>query len=130
VRALRSDLDEVGEGDELVLGPPTARTPDGEVHWDCATLAEQRREDFQCERCGAQYNDDGRASDTGWIVEALGPLLCPACMTPAEDREHTQTFLDQVTLGQLVSEFDGREYPPDLAALAEAEAERLRRGGA
>jgi hypothetical protein len=54
-------------------------------------------------------------------------VLCPACITLAEDRADTQAFLDQATLGRLASEFDGREYPPDLAALAEADAERLRR---
>jgi hypothetical protein len=76
---------------------------------------------------GARFHDDGRASDAGWIVEALGRLLCPDCITPKEDREDTQAFLDQVTLGQVDAEVEGREYPPDLAALAEAEAERLRR---
>ena len=115
------------EGDELSF-ELTAQTPEGEVHWDCATLAEQRREEWQCERCGAQFYDDGRDSDAGWIAETwLHRLLCPDCITPEEDRENTLAFLDVVTRGQLINELDGREYPPDLAALAEHEAERLRR---
>jgi hypothetical protein len=116
------------EGDELSLAP-TARTPEGEVHWDCATLAEQRREDFQCERCGAQYNDDGSDSDAGWIVEfgEHARMLCPDCITPEEDRADTLQFIDTVTRGQLYQELEGREYPPELAARAEYEAERLRR---
>ena len=124
---------EIGGGDvtgdgTLALPEATCETVTGTVHWDCATLAEQRAEDFQCERCGAQFHDDGRDSDAGWIV-TFSPthVLCPNCQTLAEDREHTVAFLDQVTLGQLNAELSGEHYPADLAALAEREAERLQR---
>jgi hypothetical protein len=97
------------DGDELTL-VFTARTPEGGVHWDCATLAEQRREDFQCEFCGAQYYNDGSDSDKGWIVE-LDQLLCPDCITPEEDHEDAPKFIDLTTLGQLISELDRRQFP-------------------
>jgi hypothetical protein len=115
-----------GVDDDELPFVPTAWASEGDVHWDCATLAEQRREDFKCERCGTQFYDDGRDSDAGWITEPHR-LLCPDCITPKEDREDTQKFLDVVTRGQLIAELDGRDYPADLAALAEHEAERLRR---
>lgn len=120
---------EIEDDDDLLILPEaTLETKDGTVHWDCGTLEEQRAEDFQCERCGDQYHDDGRESDAGWIVEAVpNHVLCPRCQTREENREHIQGFLDTVTRGQLNSELKGEEYPPDLAALAETLAKQLER---
>ena len=117
------DPEELWLPDPLPVG-----TVDGEVHRDCATLAEQRYADSRCQRCGTQFHDDGRDSDAGWITDVDSHrLLCPDCITPAEDRAYTQQFLDTITRGQLYSELEHRDYPSDLAALAAIEAERLRR---
>ena len=40
----RRRLHPAPEGEEPEPFKPTVWTPEGEVHWSCATLAEQRRE--------------------------------------------------------------------------------------
>jgi hypothetical protein len=98
------------------------------AHWDCMTLTEQRREDFQCERCGAQFHDDGRETDAGWITSFdEGPFLCPACQTPGEDASAVERFADTVETGKEIAASQGRDYPLDLEAVAEAEKARVAR---
>lgn len=98
------------------------------VCWDCLTLAERRRENFQCERCGAQSHDDG-SDDGGWIVE-LPPrpaVLCPDCVTLGEDEADTARLLAMVDAGKRQCATMGTEYPEDLAILAEGERARMDR---
>jgi hypothetical protein len=97
---------------------------DGTVCLDCMTLEERRRHAFQCERCGAQYHDDGRPSDAGWIVES-GRILCPACITEPEDIADTLRFIGTVRRGQRITTREGREYPAELALAAEREIGRI-----
>lgn len=101
-----------------------ARFADGLVCMDCMTVEEQRLDAFQCERCGAQYHDGDRMSDAGWIVEP-DRFLCPDCMTVAEDVADTLRFIDTVRRGQRITTREGREYPADLALLAELQIGRV-----
>lgn len=98
---------------------------DGLVCWDCMTLEERRRDSFQCERCGAQFHDDGRPSDTGWIVEP-DRILCPGDLTSQEHVADTSRFINTVRRGKEIAERDGREYPGELALLAASQVKRLR----
>jgi hypothetical protein len=89
------------------------------------TLEELRRDAFQCERCGAQFQDDGGPSDTGWIVEA-DRILCIGCQTSAEDVAYSSRFINTVRRGQAISRGEGRVYPAELTFVAAREAKRLR----
>ena len=95
-----------------------------------SVLEDRRREDGQCARCGAQFHDDGRASDAGWITpswaaEDPGVFLCPNCQTTDEDEAHTADLLANVEAGKRIADAEGEEYTPDLAALAARERERI-----
>jgi hypothetical protein len=99
--------------------------------WDCLTLEEQRRENFECERCGAQYHDDGRDSDAGWIVEMAARVserrvLCPDCITDEENEEDTVRLIAGVEEGKRRCAAAGERYPADLARLAVLERARLK----
>lgn len=96
--------------------------------WDCLTLEQRRREDCQCERCGAQFHDDGSESDRGWITPAFGPvdrLLCPDCQTIEEQEADTAHLLDMVERGERICAAEGRDYPADLARMTEGAHLRL-----
>jgi hypothetical protein len=95
----------------------------GVACWSCLTLQEQRREQDLCERCGErEFHGDGRGSDEGWLFE--GRLLCPDCITHAEDVGATEEFLAGVERGKRLR---GDDYPADLAALAVRERARIER---
>jgi hypothetical protein len=98
--------------------------------WDCLTQQERRREQFQCERCGAQFHDDGRDSDAGWITPDFGhgpsdQFLCPGCITPEEDRADTEAFLRVAEEGKRLCAAKGEEYPTELDFAAARERARL-----
>lgn len=92
-------------------------TGGGYACWSCLTLEEQRRDQFQCERCGAQFYDDGRDSDSDWIVEP-SRVICPACQTHEEAEAESLRFLEAVDRGIRIRASEGRGYPVDLLELA------------
>lgn len=96
-------------------------TSDGLACPACSTVEETRRQEFQCERCGAQFADDG--SDLGWITpnENGVDFLCPDCQTVSEQEDDLGRQLEMVEEGKRRQAELGQEYPPDLAALAEHE---------
>jgi hypothetical protein len=100
----------------------------GAACWNCLTLAERHGHESQCERCGAQYHDDGRDSDAGWIIGyASLRYLCPDCITLDEDEADTERHLAMVEAGKRHCSAQGKEYPADLAFLGDRERARLDR---
>jgi hypothetical protein len=104
---------------------------DGPACWDCLTQQERRREESRCERCGAQFHDDGRDSDAGWIIPGFGPvdaLLCPQCQTPDEDEAHARSFIALVERWKALRA-SGRREPhagdAEHEVLAEQERDRI-----
>lgn len=131
VRCGRGAAEDELSADEIASGALSMRehlyaAPGGRAHWACMSLAEQRREDFLCERCATRFWDDGRESDAGWIVEA-NTVLCPNCQTAQEDAQHVADLLATVQQGKRNAAEEGREYPADLAEIAEHERERIAR---
>lgn len=93
--------------------------------WECLTVVEQRNENRQCARCGAEFYDlETDTEAAGWITDHFEDphaeqYLCPDCQTDAEARAHAQAFVDSVERGQRLKAEKGERYPADLAALGE-----------
>lgn len=123
--AASSDL----EAGVLLPRPEGWETRDGLVCLDCVTAEEKRTEEMQCARCGAQFHDDGRDSDAGWIVSSQPgePFICPPCQTPEEDAAQVAALAEAVERGELLTAAKGEEYPARLAALAQHERARVER---
>jgi hypothetical protein len=120
-----TDEERADAANGYVVLPWFTKVTGGPACWDCLTLEEQRRENQQCERCGAQFFDDGRDSDRGWVWG--GVYLCPSCQTPDEAAAKVDRFAELVERGKEIVAAKGEEYPPDLAALAEHEQARVAR---
>jgi hypothetical protein len=97
----------------------------GDACWACLTLQERRRHKDQCERCGAQFYDDCRDSDRGWIIDWPDRVLCPSCITAQEDADATARFVAVVEEGERRCAAEGRRYPPDLRDLKFSERARV-----
>jgi hypothetical protein len=105
---------------------------DGWACEDCATVEEFRRHWDQCERCGAEHDDDGGASSYGWIVESGktgsdSRVICPSCVTMAEDVADAEHLLRDVDRGMAFCSAKGEEYPEHLLRIAERERARIAR---
>lgn len=106
------------------------------AHISCMT-DEELTENSLCARgCGAHYDEGGEESSRGWLFDVGDSklLICPRCATAEEIHADASRISDSVSLGKLVSEMDGEEYPPELEERArlysDAADENLRRSRA